>query len=994
LLTNVTTTGAAATWPFAGGAMAVMGNTGKSQFGFPNHPPLFFTPALTANFTSVKYGVNCTNGDGVTAFSENGTFNINLAGFSQFTIPQGGVMYGGENFMFSGGPPTSIGKDEFDNASLASGSPDTTNYNPNLDIREVLIREGPFITLTMNLKGSRFNVLGDLMFNTTFSTETPESLVRGAWYNGTGVTPACTGSNANRSTTASTSYSNGDAQYYWFVDVDGNPNSGCSLNASEANSTANAAINKTPIHNGFDMFFELNASDSTAPVTIYTCNATASLKLIKNLNNNNFNLSNVKVLSNVSATFIKNEPFGCDDGNAGIKFSAMDMALSTGTASPNSTGTGGMRVFAQTRNASGWQDSAHKVFKYVPGTADFIPFDPSNCNTSAYNSSHPECTFFGVGTPMMGAGMGFFNATYFEDCFNNRDDDNDGLSDLNDPDCSFMPSFTGTDENAPVTLFSKSDAFSNGAMIVWNTNEPSKGNVSFYNTNSTCANAVNKSVADDPVKAEKFDDFKPFHNVMLTSLNPDFARTLTAGNTYYYKIISMDKNNNTATSNCLSFTTVSGSGFTDNRIVTFSPPPWMSNFKVDSGSGTFTSYTPGQNTIAGGTDFKMRFESPGGDWKIDLGGVDLTGNSSVDLAAAFLNGSTGAGGKPFIGINKTIWLEIAQKLQADYVDLEITDVGDTLYKCSDNGSDCSDVTNQVTLLSKGSGKSKWRIPTSLGFSVYNVTKNGVTIEADRTTYECSPVKNRAGGNTSCVVYINVTNANATLGNNQLLNVSINVSFATGGLAAQGHAVSIEWLNRTVANTPGGSSTADVWLKGMTRAASAVQNASAFNTTMGDSSTGLNFSNYGTNSSSTHRFRLNITLNTTDSLDAAKFNFTITFNETGPESVMAVILAGTNLNIMNLSSPIEGAITNDTTPDFTFLYRTEGGDYSQNCSLYIDGVWNATNGTVVNATATNFTANTSGLPGGRHTWFVACTDDTNSENMFSETRSFVVDTTAP
>ncbi|RME54882.1 hypothetical protein D6777_02295 [Candidatus Woesearchaeota archaeon] len=63
----------------------------------------------------------------------------------------------------------------------------------------------------------------------------------------------------------------------------------------------------------------------------------------------------------------------------------------------------------------------------------------------------------------------------------------------------------------------------------------------------------------------------------------------------------------------------------------------------------------------------------------------------------------------------------------------------------------------------------------------------------------------------------------------------------------------------------------------------------------------------------------------------------------------------------------------------------------NCSLYLDGVLNKTNTTVLNSTDTIFVINN--INEGLHYWNVSCTDEDNNKN-WSETKTFYLDLTQP
>ncbi|MBU1976059.1 MAG: hypothetical protein KKG59_06675, partial [Nanoarchaeota archaeon] len=97
-----------------------------------------------------------------------------------------------------------------------------------------------------------------------------------------------------------------------------------------------------------------------------------------------------------------------------------------------------------------------------------------------------------------------------------------------------------------------------------------------------------------------------------------------------------------------------------------------------------------------------------------------------------------------------------------------------------------------------------------------------------------------------------------------------------------------------------------------------------------------------------------------------------------------------ININSSNSPAN--MTNITVNYANIVYNyTDILSGSANCSLYIDGIWNRTNATVLNNTNDNFTI--VGMAAGSHTWYVGC-EDHNGQEAYSGVYTIMYDATAP
>ncbi len=93
--------------------------------------------------------------------------------------------------------------------------------------------------------------------------------------------------------------------------------------------------------------------------------------------------------------------------------------------------------------------------------------------------------------------------------------------------------------------------------------------------------------------------------------------------------------------------------------------------------------------------------------------------------------------------------------------------------------------------------------------------------------------------------------------------------------------------------------------------------------------------------------------------------------------------------VNLTSPENNILTNDSNPDFNFT-ATSDINITFPCELFIDDTGYGANDSVSNNTATIITANSS-LSEGTYNWYINCTDNTTTKSPVSV---ITIDTTNP
>ncbi len=335
-----------------------------------------------------------------------------------------------------------------------------------------------------------------------------------------------------------------------------------------------------------------------------------------------------------------------------------------------------MRVYATvsniTTNDSFVVDVAGPYF-YTPGSFDFKFEDCSN--TGGDNdgdgitaSNDPDCFSF--------LKFGFVpNEAGFQ-CKDSVDNDADGLTDCDDAGCSYDSYFCGgvlqadaNDKTAPKITWSQVDPFIDSAFISYDTNEPANGTLSFYNNDSTCK-VLNKTIRDSGLIDTGLQDYRLWHDASIDNFdfNPDkVGSTLNNATVYYYKTTVCDISSNCAVSACSNFTTKGTLTTCKTCTSTFTfpfTPPSGAVATDPLGNITFTFRLPGgtTNNVTGNSSAGVNLnysQTKGFDLVIENPTASNSSKWKVVLVNASITGKVSTGAQNFtpgtgdIGINST-----------------------------------------------------------------------------------------------------------------------------------------------------------------------------------------------------------------------------------------------------------------------------------------------------------------------------------------------------
>lgn len=277
------------------------------------------------------------------------------------------------------------------------------------------------------------------------------------------------------------------------------------------------------------------------------------------------------------------------------------------------------------------------------------------------------------------------------------------------------------DSTSPNLLFTKVSGFSDNVFVDFGTDEMTNMTITYYGADQYCGNGVT-TITDDGARFPNGtlmpnSRFKPFHHFELNSrINANI--NIASNTTYYYKTNICDKAGNcVASSSCKSLNS-STTAFASTPIgLNFTIPPGF-DFKMRFPNGSEVSMGSAQS-FANMTNVTMRFQPSGASWGIDLPASSIATASSFDFSSGFKSVTTG--GKTLVGMNKTMWDALSQRLGITSINITIVGTGDALVKCDDDGGNCNDVTVLAAKMATNStsGTSTWNIPTTLGFSTYS-----------------------------------------------------------------------------------------------------------------------------------------------------------------------------------------------------------------------------------------------------------------------------------
>ncbi len=397
---------------------------------------------------------------------------------------------------------------------------------------------------------------------------------------------------------------------------------------------------------------------------------------------------------------------------------------------------------------------------YTLGTADFKFVDCGNPDSK----NDDKCKNFNK-----------FGFNVFEDCKNGKDDDGDGYADCSDVKCGFTPACSSgaafnfvanvNDKESPQPAFSQIDAMHNGAFIKFDSSEPANGTLVFYGNDTGCS-STNITLYDVGDPAVTFDNFKPFHTIPLDDISlasAGWPNGLVNGTTYYYKTTMCDPSNNCAASACLNFTTKSEGSYKNFIFKLKLPPGYNVSIVGQNGfnySGNFTTVVSGKSYESGikanaSSTRNMNLTVNCGTQSITFVGVDVLKPKNIDMTSAFVCDASGT--NKVLGMNSSSksWNQVVSDLgmggYSDYLKLALPlsySSSNNITWCNDALTNCTDVNAYANCSSGGTGKTDCKIPTSLGFSAYQL----IPVSSSSDDSSSTTSGGSSGGQSNTTIY--------------------------------------------------------------------------------------------------------------------------------------------------------------------------------------------------------------------------------------------------
>ncbi len=658
-------------------------------------PETFYSYGGGGGGGGVGFGCHMYDSNYTRCFQQNMTCSwVNFTGGSG---SQGACESKGDRMIIAGmdqSPPKILGSDDTDTTPLE------------IDIKQYGVKD----------------MIGSLGFGIMVTNITNAAVCKGYMVGGMGSGPMMGSSTIGNGTTTT--------KYYWYLDTNKNTTDGC-----------NGVFNSTTNSTGYEFLIKyvitLNNISASETKSFYTCSS------------GSWSLTNIPLTSNRQFMCSMSMPFESMIGGVMILVDKENLESFT-----TYNKTVAMRVLVtsanETYNENNPLDWVSTPGYYTPGSADFKFIDCGNPT----NKNDDKCKNFNK-----------FGFNIFEDCKNGMDDDSDGMADCADPKCIFTPICAGSsafsfeananDKEAPSVVFSNVDTLHNSAFIKFDSNEPANGSLTFYSNDSSCL-TVNRTIAEVGDLNIAFDDYKPFHMVPLDDTTlPGFTSGLTNGTTYYYKNSICDPSGNCAESACQNFTTKSDNAY-KNFIFKMKLPAGFNVTIPSLGySGNFTTtvgsrvYETGIKTNASVTK-NINVTINCGNQSITLVGVDIFKPKSIDMSGAFICDSNSTSSTLGMNSSSKAWNQVVSDLSmggsGDYIEITLPvtySSSNNITWCNDDLTNCTRVNNYANCSSGGTGKTNCNVPTSLGFSVYNIAT--VTTVTSTTTTSSSGGGGGGGG---------------------------------------------------------------------------------------------------------------------------------------------------------------------------------------------------------------------------------------------------------
>jgi len=312
----------------------------------------------------------------------------------------------------------------------------------------------------------------------------------------------------------------------------------------------------------------------------------------------------------------------------------------------------------------------------------------------------------------------------YEDCFDSKDNDNDGNIDCNDFNCQFAAVCDGkgvnasnyTDTKTPQVIGVKIEEYPDSALVIYDSDKPANGSLEFYGNDSRCL-TLNKTILDVGVTSSNVRDYKLWHTAEV--YDNTLGYSLTNQTKYYYKLRLCDSNNKCAISKCSSFVTEPKDkcGFCNFVTRIKVPSGWDVSYDVGkdgsyehiqgqvcgTNSGMKTNYTIGRRV-------NVKLNKTDGTTYFEFINASLTKTGLNDKVRTISDSGAIIGTSTLVGLTSNTRDKIINNLHPEICRVKVPFSGtcNQLFHCDDNGANCVDRTSSATLLD--STNCVWQVP--------------------------------------------------------------------------------------------------------------------------------------------------------------------------------------------------------------------------------------------------------------------------------------------
>jgi hypothetical protein len=323
----------------------------------------------------------------------------------------------------------------------------------------------------------------------------------------------------------------------------------------------------------------------------------------------------------------------------------------------------------------------------------------------------------------------------YEDCFTQSiDDDGDGNAGCDDWDCQYnsycVENNLGTaatgysDTSMPKITGVKIEEYRDSALIMYSTNKPTTGILTFYKNDSTCG-TLNATINDRGMNVSTMREYKLWHDGHVYNDEGEYSLDygLENNTNYYYKLKVCDSSGKCSVSKCSNFKTAGRRcGYCNFVTLINSPTGWTVYYDLDA-NGTYEHEQGGicgpkagmKTNYSSGRKANIKLSKDGSSVAMEFLNVTLTKTGLTSKTRKISNTTDliHDSSEDYVGMPSATRDKIINNLHPEACRITIPTTGgdcSKLYHCDDSGDNCIDRTDEANLTSSTSLSCTWQIP--------------------------------------------------------------------------------------------------------------------------------------------------------------------------------------------------------------------------------------------------------------------------------------------